>query len=448
MPITKEITRLEKSNVRLSMTIPHEDVLSQYNEMIKEYTKNVQLPGFRKGKVPQNVLERKFGDTLKKEAVGKTIEKTLEEIFDGTEMPEDEKPLPYSRPQMQDEAKIEFGEDLNFALVYDVMPKITVGQWKGLEVEVPQVKISDEDISAELESIRELNTVTIDRDEDAAAEEGDEVTISYFETGENGEELPNSRRDNFSFTLGSKTIPYQFDDDIIGMKKGEAKKLTRTFPKDTPPKDFTLTLEAIKEKIIPDINDELAQDVDEKFETLDDLKASIRDKLGKNIEAGIKKINVEKLMDKIIETTPVVLPESMVITEITGRIQNIASQYNVDGEKIMEMLSQNGDGKDNAQEKFRSSAEFALRSNLILDTLIKDNNIEASDEDINNEFERIALENGVAIEDVENRYKGERATAYLKDSVKERKMFDLLLSENTIKLGNEIKYVDFMGKNV
>ena len=447
MPISKEFTSLEKSNVKLNLTIPHEDVLSQYNEMMKEHTKNIQLPGFRKGKVPVNVLERKYGEALKQEAVGKIVEKTLGEVFDSKEMSKYEKPLPYARPQMQEESKMEFGSDLTLSLVYDVMPKITIGQWKELEVEVPQVKVLDEDILRELELVRERNSYVLDREEDSKAQESDVVTISYFETGEDGGELPNTRRDDFVFTLGSKSNAYQFDDEIIGMKKGETKEFTKARPENGEAVKLNVTLNALKEKKIPDLDDELAQDVDEKFNTLDDLKTSIRERLEENLSARIRKVTIEKLLEKIKETTPLTLPESMVRAELDGRVRSLAGQFGTDTNKIMEMLAQTDGGLDNIEKNWRPQAEQALKSNLIIDTLIEDNQIKADDEDIENEFKKISLETGASFEDVENQYSNDRAIDYLKETIKERKLFDLLLSENTTKQGIELKYIDFLGNN-
>jgi trigger factor len=228
--VSKEITRLEKSNVKLRLTVPKEEVQAQYQDVLKDYTKNAQLPGFRKGKVPQEVLLRKFGETLKGAALGKVIEMAVEEVFQDDKLPRDERPLPYSQPVIQEEPKLDLDQDLSFSLVYDVLPSVSVGQWKGLEIEVPSVEISEEDINRDLEEVRDRNAFVLDRDEGASARSGDIATINYCELGEDGAEVPNTRRDDFVFTLGSRSHVYQLDDDITGMKKGETKEFTKTYP--------------------------------------------------------------------------------------------------------------------------------------------------------------------------------------------------------------------------
>jgi len=446
MPVSKTITRLEKSNVRLNLTVPKEDALSQYQNLLKEYAKNIQIPGFRKGHVPQNILERKFGEALKGEALGKIIETTLEEVFGDENLPRDERPLPYAQPRMENEPKLDFDNDLSFNLVYDVMPSVSVGNWKGLEAEVPDVSVNEEDIARELEEIRDRNAFVLDRDDGAEARIGDVVTINFCMLDDSGSPLPDSGRDDFTFTLGSGQNNFDFDNDIVGMKKGETKEFSKTYEEDQT-KKIRVTLTTLKEKKLPDLNDDLAQDVDEKFNTLDDLKNNIRERLEKALASRLREYKVSKLLEKIIENTPVTLPESMVRAEIEGRLRNLARQYGLDTSKMMQMLSQGGDGLEDIEGKWRPSAEKALHSRLIVEKLMEDQHIEAGDDEIEKEIEEIAAESGMSREDLMKRYNQETAREYFKDDVKERKLFDMLLAENNIKIGSKMNYMDFMRNN-
>jgi len=456
MSVSKTITRLEKSNVRLNLTVPKEDALSQYQNLLKEYAKNVQIPGFRRGHVPQNILERKFGEALKGEALGKIIEKALDEVFGDENLPRDERPLPYAQPRMENEPKLDFDNDLSFTLVYDVMPGVSVGSWKGLEAEVPDVAVSEEDISRELEELRDRNAFVLDRDDGAEARLGDVVTINFCMLDDSGNPLPDSKRDDFTFTLGSGQNNFDFDNDIVGMKKDQTKDFTKTYSAEaeTPApngggetKNIRVTLTALKEKKLPDLNDDLAQDIDEKFNTLDDLKKNIRERLEKALASRLREYKVSKLLEKIIENTPVTLPESMVRAEIEGRLRNLARQYGLDTSKMMQMLSQGGDGLEDIEGKWRPSAEKALHSRLIVEKLMEDQHIEAGDDEIEKEIEEIAAESGMSKEDLMKRYNQETAREYFKDDVRERKFFDMLLAENTIKTGSKMNYLDFMRNN-
>jgi trigger factor len=453
--VTKEITRLEKSNVRLNLTIPKEDVLSQYQDMIKDYTKNVQIPGFRKGKVPREVLERKFGEALKGEALGKIIEKAIGEVFEDEGLPSDERPLPYSYPEMEDKPQLNFDEDLRISLVYDVMPKVTVNQWQGLEVEVSDAEVTEEDIARDLEEVRERNAFVLDRDDEAQARNGDIATVNYCEMGENSEALPDKGRDDFVFTLGSANNIYQFDDDIVGMKKGETKEFTKTYPEETGIQNpnagktikLRVTLTALKEKQLPDLDDELAQDVDEKFQTLDDLKNSIRIRLEKSLSLRMKDLKINKLLEKIMENTPVILPESMVKAELDGRLRGLAKRFGTNTDEILRIMGGNEEDPDSFMQSWRPQTEKSLHSRLIVETLIEEQHIEVSDEEIAQELEKIAADTNEELEKVKKRYEEDNASEYLKDSIREYKFFDMLLAQNTIKAGPKLKYLDLMENN-
>jgi len=446
--VTKEITRLEKSNVKLSVTIPKEDVREQYDNMLKEYSKNMQIPGFRKGKVPQEVLERKFADALKNDAMGRILESALQDIFKAENLPRNERPLPYSTPELQGEPKFDLEQDLQFSVIYDVLPDVKVGKWKGLNVEYPYAEIGDDDINRELEEIRERNAIVMDRDEEASAQNGDVVTIDYQIYGENGEAHTDMQRKDFVFTLGSGTNVYQFDDDLIGMKKGETKEFDKTFAGDQvepalagKTRKVRVTLTSLKEKKLPDLDDDLAQDVDEKFSTLGDLKNSIREKLNKNLDWRLREKKLNEALKKIMENTPVVIPESMIKAEVEGRWRRLARYYNTSAETLIQMMS--GSEKEN---EWRDAAEKALHSRIIIETLLEEQKIEVSDEDVEGEFQRIAAENGVDVDEVKKHY-NEEAVLNLKEDIREQKINDILLAENNFKLGKKENYLDFMSDN-
>ena len=448
MAVTKELTRLEKSNVKLSVTIPKEDVRGQYNDMLREYSKNMQIPGFRKGKVPQEVLERKFAEALKHDAMGRIMESALQEIFKEENLPRNERPLPYSTPELQGEPNFDLEQDLQFSVIYDVLPDVKVGQWKGLNVEYPYAEIGDDDINRELDEIRERNAIVMDRDEEAAAQNGDVVTIDYQIYEENGEAHADMQRKDFAFTLGSGTNVYKFDEDIIGMKKGETKEFDKTFADDPiiqsaagKTRKVQITLSSLKEKKLPDLDDDLAQDVDEKFNTLDDLKNSIREKLNKNLDWRLREKKINELLKKIMENTPVVIPESLIKVEVEGRWRRLASYYNTSAETLMQVM-----GGGEREQEWREAAEKALHSRIIIETLLEEQKIEVTDEDVEGEFQRMADENGVEIDEVKKHY-NEQAVLNLKEDIREQKINKILLEENHFKPGKKENYLDFMTDN-
>jgi trigger factor len=451
--ISKEITRLEHSSVKLTVTVGKDDVRSQYDELLSGYSKTLQLPGFRKGKVPREVLERKFGPSLKDEALGRILEKSVAGVFEDEDFPKADRPLPYSQPQVEEEPKsLDFDSDLSFSVTYDVLPTVKVAAWKGLEVEVPTAEVTDEDISRELEAIRERNAIVQDRDDGAAAATDDVVTVDYQELDEAGEPVEATKREDFVFTLGTGYNLYKFDDEVIGMKKGDSKNIEKTYPEDFGEKDLAgrtvklrVGLKELKTKILPELDDDLAQDVDEKYATLDDLKASIRDRLAKALDKKIRELSLNALLEKLMEGAPTEIPDSMVRVEVESRWRNMARQFGVSSEDLLKILGASGKSYEDITSEWRPDVVKALHSRLIVETLVEDLGLEATDEELEKEFAALSEESGSPIEDVKKYYEQDTMKAYLQEDIKERKLFDLMLAENTITKGKQEKYLDLVG---
>ncbi|GHV88534.1 trigger factor [Spirochaetia bacterium] len=455
MTVSKEVARLEHSAVKLTVTIAKDDVRTEYDKLINEYSKTLQIPGFRKGKVPREVLVRKFGDAFKGEALGHIIEGAVTQVFEDESFPKEDRPLPYSTPQLQDEPPaLDLDADLKFSVVYDVLPKITVGPWKGLTVEADTAKVEDEDLTRELDAIRDRNAIVMDKDDAEAAAKGDVVTVNYAELSDAGEPVAGTEREDFVFTLGTGYNVFKFDDDVAGMKKGETKDITKTYPETEEDKDLAgktkkirVTVTAVKERQLPKLDDDLAQDVDEKFKTLEDLKTSIRDRLTRTLEKRLRDIKISRILEKVMEATPADIPESMVRIELDTRWRTMARQFGTDAEQLTQLMERSGKGRDAIFEEWRPEAVKALHSRLIVETLIQDQKLAASGEETEKEFETIAAESDTSVEDVKKYYEQQNMREYLAEDIKERKLFDLLLAENTIKPGKKAKYVDLISNN-
>ena len=448
MPITKEFKRLEKSNVQLNITVPKDDIKTRYDDMIKEYTKNMQLPGFRKGKVPREVLERKYSEALKSDAMSRIMEAAFQEIFTDENLGRNEKPLPYSTPELQGEPSLDFEQDLVFSVIYDVLPEVIIGQWKGLTVEYQYAEIGKNDIDRELEEIRERNAIVMDMDDGACARKGDVVTIDYVIYKEDDTTPSDLERKDFVFTLGGGTNIYKFDDNIVGMKKGETRDFHKKFEDDVPgielagkTRKMQITLTSLKEKKLPEIDDDLAQDVDEKYKTLDDLKNSIKERLERNLDSRLREKKLNELLKKIMENTPVTLPESMIKAEFEGRMRRLARYYNIDPEKFKQLVQLN-----EKEQEWRDEAVKALHSRLIIETLIEEQKIEATEDELQKEFESAAADEGTDIEEIKKQF-DDQSMFHMKEDIKEKKITDLLLEENSFKPGKKENYLDFMSDN-
>ena len=391
---------------------------------------------------------------MKQDALGRIIEKSVGETFKDESFTKENRPLPYSTPEVQEEPMLDLENDLQFSVIYDVMPSLTVEKWEGIEVEAPDVTIDDEDIDRELEVIRDRNAFVLDKNEDETALNDDVVTVNYCELDDNGAIIEESKREDFVFTLGSGHNIYKFDDEIIGMKAGESKDFQKTYPDDFENDDLKgktkhirLSLTALKLRKLPELDDDLAQDVDEKFQTLEDLKNNIRERLSGSLETRLQDIKISKLLEKIMEDTPVIIPESMVRVELDSRWRNLARRFNTDSDGLLRTMGQNGHDVQAVLDQWRPDVIKALHSRLIVENLIGVLSLNVDDEDVDKEIEGIAASEGVPIDEVKNYYKEEAVRSYLKEDIKERRLFKILIEKNIIKPGNKTKYVDLMANN-
>ncbi len=314
MKLTKEFTSLEKSAVKLTVTIEKSEVEGAYKSTLNKYVKNAQIPGFRKGHVPANVLERKYGDSLKADTIGELIDASLNEIF---EKETDNRPLPYAQPVMEKMPDMDVTKDLTFSVTYDVFPKVSVKDFSGINVKEPQVTIGDADIKEELKGLQERNAMVVEKKDGVVAKDSI-VTINYCEIGDDGKEIADSKREDFVFTVGTGENIYKIDDEIIGMKKGETKEITKKYAKDDADKELagqtkkiSVTVKAVKLRDIPALDDDFAQDVNEKYKTLADLKADLTKNLELAKNRKIKELKNNSLLSQLVEKNKFDIPASM-----------------------------------------------------------------------------------------------------------------------------------------
>lgn len=455
MKVAKEISKLENSAVKLTATIAKEDVVSGYNKNISKYAKNVQLPGFRKGHVPVKVLEQKYGDSLKQEVLADLIDESLNQIF-AEEESKDIRPLPYTQPRLDGDKLPEFStdKDLTFSVVYDVFPSVEVKDFSKIEVKEPQVEIGEKELNEELKAIQERNAVVIDKKEGEPVEKDNIVTIDYKELDDSGAAIPGSEREGFVFTVGTGENIYKIDDEIVGMKKDETKEISKTYDAKEENKDLagktkkiSVTVKAIKLRNLPALDDELAQDVSEKYKTLDDLKKDISKGLESAKNRKIAELKSQSLLEQLVEKNPIVLPKSMIQAEMESRWRMMAQQFQTTPEQLEKMISASGQSKENMLTQWTGDAEKMLKSRLIVDALIREKNIAVTPEEVEAEFAKIADESGSTIEEVKEHYKDARAKEYIIDEIKENKLYDELYKQVKVSKGDKVKFADLFKNN-
>ncbi len=450
MKVSKEVSKIENSAVKLTATISKEDVVSGYNKCLSKYAKNVQIPGFRKGHVPTKVLEQKFGDSLKSEALADLIDESLNQIF-AEEESKDIRPLPYAQPRLENDAIPEFNmeKDFTFTVVYDVFPTVEVKDFSKIEIKEPQVTVGDKELEEELKAIQERNAAVVDKKDDEAVEKDNIVTIDYKELNDEDAVVEGSEREGFTFTVGTGENIYKIDDDIIGMKKDETKVITKKYKKTEPneelagkTKKISVTVKAVKIRNLPALDDDLAQDVSDKYKTLDDLKKDIMKNLEISKNRKIEELKSQSLLSQLIEKNPIALPKSMVQAEMEHRWGMMAQQFQTTPEQLAKMVEASGQTKEAMLTQWTGDAEKMLKSRLIVDQLIREKNISATPEDVENEFKRIAEEGGMTLDEVKKHYEDPRAKEYVVDMVKENKLFEELYKQVKVSKGDKTTLAD------
>ena len=445
MKFTKEFKNLEKSAVELTVTIAKKDVAETYENTLKNYVKNAQIPGFRKGHVPANVLERKYGDSIKADTLGTLIDQSFDEIFkEETE----NRPLPYAQPTMEKAPELDMTKDLTYTVKYDVFPKVEVKDFAGVNVKEPQVTITDDDLSNELKTIQERNA-TVTEKKDGVVEKDNIVTINYVEVGEDGKEIADTKREDYVFTVGSGENLYKIDDEVVGMKKDETKEITKNYKKDFENSDLAgktvklnVTVKAVKIRDIPALDDDFAQDVNDKYKTLQDMKDDIKKNMELAVSRRVKELKNNSLLEQLVEKNKFDIPASMLAAELDGRWRMMAQQFQTTPEQLDKMIAASGQSKEAMLNEWTGDSEKMLKSRIIVDSLIRARNISVTPEEIEEQYKRIADEGGMTVEEVKKHYEDPRSKEYLLDDTKENKLYDQLYKEVKVSKGDKISFKD------
>ena len=430
-----EIKKLENSSVELTLTLEAKKIEEEYSKQLNDYAKKLTMKGFRPGKAPVSLIENKYGDAIREEVTFKLMEENLKDSY--KDMDEKVRPLPYCTPVLQnEEALLPFkpNTDITYSVVYDVLPEVTLPQYTGLEIECPQVKVTDEQVNEEIEKLRQQNAMVISKN--GAIEEGDIVTMDYAELDADGNPIDATKRDDFTFTVGSSYNFYKLDSDIIGLKKGDEKVIEKTYDDASgmgtdylgKTVKIQVTIKEVKVRELPDVDDEFAQDVKEEYNTVQDLKDATRKNLEKQAEEENSAVKLECAVNAVLAKTEISLPKSMIEAELEQEWNDFVKRFGgVPEAEIVKYLSANGGGKEQFLDTRRASVEHTLKSQLILEEIKKDQKLAASEEEIDAELKKFdsKLEKDNPNYDV---YK-----MYAEDSVMFEKAKNYLLENNTFK---------------
>ncbi len=382
------VEKLEKNMAKLTITVPAAEFAEAMKASYIKQRGKISVPGFRKGKVPQAYLEKMYGpEIFYEDAANTCMESSYPGALDECELDV------VSRPEV-DVVQMEKGKDFIYSATVAVKPEVTLGEYKGVEVEKTDSAVTDEDVKEELERVQKQNARNVPV-EDRAAKLEDEVSID-FDGYIDGEAFEGGKGENYKLVLGSHSFIDTFEDQIVGKNIGDEFDVNVTFPEDYQAEDlagkpavFKCKLLGIKETELPELDDEFASEVSE-FDTLDeykeDLKATL--KVRKEQEAKNKKEGL--VIDKIIENAQMEIPEPMVETTKEQMLNEFAQQISYQGLSIEQYFQFTGMSKDKFLETATPEAERRIKSRLVLEAVAKTEDIQVSDEELEEELKKMA----------------------------------------------------------
>ena len=421
-----QVEKLEKNMAKLTVEVSAEDFKAAIKKAFNKNKNRFSIPGFRKGKAPQAMIEKMYGEgVFYEDAADEAINASYAEAMkeSGLDI--------VSRPEVTIE-KIGKDEPFVYSALVAVKPEVTLGQYKGVEVEKADASVSAEDVEAELKKVQEQNArlLTV---EDRGVEDGDQTVID-FEGFVDGKGFEGGKAEDYPLTIGSHSFIDTFEEQLIGKKIGEECEVNVTFPTEYhaadlagKPATFKVTVKEIKVKELPELNDEFASEVSE-FDTLDEYKKDVEKKLAekKEIEANSK--NEDAVVAKVVENASMEIPDKMIDAQAENMVQDMARRMQSQGLSLDMYLKYTGMTVEQMKEQARPDAEKRIRTRLVLEAVAQAENIQISDEKVDEEVAKMAEAYKMEVEKLKS-YMSESDIKQMKEDLAVQQAVDLLVAE-------------------
>lgn len=383
-----QVEKLEKNMAKLTIEVSSEEF---ENAIAKAYKKNknkISMPGFRKGKAPRAMIEKMYGKGIFYEDAANSI------IPDAYADAAKESELEIVAQPEIDVTQIESGKPFIFTATVALKPEVTLGEYKGIEVEKKEVEVTDEEVEAEINKVRESNARMLDID-DRATQDGDTVLID-FDGYVDGKQFEGGKADDYSLVLGSHSFIDNFEEQLVGKNIGDDVEVNVTFPENYQaeelqgkPAVFKVKIKEIKVKELPELDDDFAQDVSN-FDTIAEYKEDLKKKLTENKEEALKREREEAVIGKIIENAQMDIPEQMVDAQTRQMTQEFAQRLSSQGLSIDQYMQFTGLTPQKMIEELKPQALKRIQSRLVLEAVVAAENIETTEEELDKEIENMA----------------------------------------------------------
>ena len=383
-----QVEKLEKNMAKLTIEASAEDFEKAIQKVYLKARGKINIPGFRKGKAPRKLIEKMYGTgVFYEDAANDLIPTAYAEALKDCDLEI------VSRPEIN-VTQIEAGKPFIFTAEVAVKPEVTLGEYKGVEVEKSDVEVTEEDINKEVDKERENNSRTIDVD-DRAVESGDIIKLD-FDGSVDGVPFAGGKAENYTLTIGSGSFIPGFEDQLIGTKIGEDKDVTVTFPEDYHEKSlagkeavFKCKVNAISVKELPEADDEFASEVSE-FETLAEYKEDIKKKLTEKKEKAARAKKEAQAIEKAVENATMEIPDAMIDTQVQSMMEDFARRMQSQGLSLEQYFQFTGMDAKKMHDQMKPEALKRIQNSLVLEAVAKAENIEISDEKVDEEIAKMA----------------------------------------------------------
>jgi len=424
-----KVEKTEKQNeVKLSFVVEAEKFEEAIQKVYAKSAKYFNIPGFRKGKAPYKIVEKQYGAQIfYEDAFNEVVPDIYEKELNDAGI------IAVSRPDI-DITQMEKGKDLIFTATVQTKPEVKLGKYKGIELKKIEYTVKDEDINHELGHMRERNSRLVNV-EDRAVENGD-TTVIDFEGFVDEVAFEGGKAEGHELVIGSNTFIPGFEDQIIGMKIDEEKDINVTFPEEYFSKElagkpavFKVKLHEIKKKELPELDDEFAKDVSE-FDTLEELKNSIKEKLEEENANKAKYETEEEAIKTVCEDVKLDIPSGMIETETDNMIKDIEQRLMYQGLKLEQYLQMMNKTEADMRKELAEQAERQVKVKLVIEAIIEAEKIEADEENVKAKLEEMAAMYGSKVEELE---KNESLVKYIEETVKSEKAIEFIVNNAKIK---------------
>ena len=383
-----QVEKLEKNMAKLTIEVSSEEFEKAIAKAYKKNKNKISMPGFRKGKAPRAMIEKMYGKgVFYEDAANSIIPYAYADAAKESELEI------VAQPEI-DVTQIESGKPFIFTATVALKPEVTLGEYKGIEVEKKEVEVTDEEVDTEINRVRESNARMIDID-DRAAQDGDTVVID-FDGYVDGKQFEGGKAEDYSLVLGSHSFIDNFEEQLEGKNIGEDVTVNVTFPENYQaeelqgkPAEFKVKIKEIKVKELPELDDDFAQDVSN-FDTIAEYKEDLKKKLAENKEEALKREREETVIGKIIENAQMDIPEQMVEAQTRQMTQEFAQRLSSQGLSIDQYMQFTGLTPQKMIEELKPQALKRIHSRLVLEAVVAAENIETSEDELNKEIENMA----------------------------------------------------------